>query len=96
MLKLNKEEFLKTELGISLSGCIKSWDEALDNQAAYPYGSEAHRSAYLNAKLCQARWEVFQMVIKQLYGVEYHFTRTDEYFGVVTEDETDWLIKVER
>jgi len=36
------------------------------------------------------------MVIKQFYGIEYDFTRTDEYFGIVTEDETDWLFKIER
>lgn len=36
------------------------------------------------------------MAVKQFYGVEYHFTRTDEYYGIVTADEKDWLYKVER
>ena len=34
--------------------------------------------------------------MRQFYNIEYHFSRTDEYFGVCTEDETDWLFKVER
>lgn len=36
------------------------------------------------------------MAIRQFYGVEYCFTRTDTYYGLVTEDETDWLFRVER
>ena len=48
------------------------------------------------ADWCQAQWEVYKMAIKQFYGVEYCFTRTDKYYGLVTEDETDWLFKVER
>ena len=36
------------------------------------------------------------MAIKHFYGVEYHFTRTDEYYGLCTEDESDWLMRVER
>ena len=36
------------------------------------------------------------MAIQQFYGVEYCFTRTDKYYGLVTENETDWLFKVER
>lgn len=84
MLKLNKEKFLKTELGAELDSCIKSWDAALES-------NDREVSTW-----CQAQWEVYKMTIKQFYGVEYCFTRTDEYFGLVTEDETDWLIKVER
>ena len=84
MKKLDKVKFLKTRLGASLVECITAWDEWLktgDRQAAL---------------WCQAQWEVYQIAVKQFYGIEYHFTRTDEYFGVCTEDETDWLLKVER
>lgn len=84
MLRLNKEKFLKTEVGSRLEECITAWDNCLcvgDRKAA---------------SLCQARWEVYQMVLEQFYGIEYHFTRADEYFGVCTENETDWLFKVER
>lgn len=84
MMKMNKEKFLKTELGSSMTECIRAWDFWLDTN---------NRKA---CNICQAQWEVYQMAIKQFYGIKYHFTRTDEYFGACTEDETDWLFKVER
>lgn len=31
---------------------------------------------------CQAQWEVFQKAMEHFYGVEYHFTRNDDYFGI--------------
>ena len=85
-MKLNKEKFLKSELGGNLDECVKSWDFAIRG---------GKRTKPL-ADWCQAQWEVYQMVLKQFYGIEYHFTRTDKYFGVCTEDEADWLFKVER
>lgn len=84
MRKMNKENFLKSELGSHMKACVTAWDN---------WVSMGEKKA---ATWCQAQWEVYQMAIKQFYGVEYHFTRTDEYFGVVTEDESDWLFKVER
>lgn len=103
-MQLNKEEFLKTELGGSLDECIKSWDAAIIGRKENRPGTVSGDSVseldyeYFNhtCDLCQAQWEVFQLAIKQFYGIEYHFSRTDEYFGLVTEDETDWLMKVER
>lgn len=101
-MKLNKEKFLKTELGESLNNCIWSWDAALmgreDERQAVALGDSVREYKNFDhiCDLCQAQWEIFQLAIKQFYGVEYHFSRTDEYFGLVTEDETDWLLKVER
>lgn len=96
MLKLNKEKFLETELGSELDYCIRAWDAALEKQIIFPHETIPYENASRTVYRCQARWEVYQMAIKQFYGIEYHFTRTDEYFGLVTEDETDWLLKVER
>ena len=84
-MKLNKEKFLKTELGGNLQECIESWDFALK-------GGNKTKSL---VDWCQAQWEVYQIMFRQLYNIDYHFSRTDEYFGVCTEDE-DWLFKVER
>lgn len=83
-MQFNKEKFLKSEVGSNMVECVTAWDKwiFLDDDEA--------------ATWCQAQWEVYQMVIKQFYGIEYHFTRNSEYFGVVTEDEADWLFKVER
>lgn len=95
---------LKTELGAELEETIRCWDHALaerkkarlgvhtddlNSGLGYEYWNETCRS-------CQDKWEVFKLAIKQFYGIEYNFTRTDEYFGLVTENETDWLIKEER
>lgn len=80
----NKEKFLKTEFGTELENCIKCWDKWIieEDQKA--------------ALWCQAQWEVYKMAVKQFYEIEYHFTRTDKYFGVVTDNENDWLIKIYR
>lgn len=85
-MKLNKEKFLKSELGGNLDECVKSWDFAIRG---------GNRTKPL-ADWCQAQWEVYQIMFRQMYGIEYHFSRTEEYFGICTEDCKDWLIKVER
>lgn len=95
-MKLNKEKFMKTELGENLNECIRDWDRAIELTKKYEYGCENYRNADRASLVCQAQWEVYKMTIKQFYGVEYNFTRTDEYFGLVTDDEKDWLLKVER
>lgn len=96
MMKLKKEKFLKTEFGAELDSCIKAWDKALDICRRFSWETEEYKRERKVADWCQAQWEVYKIAIKQFYGVEYCFTRTDEYFGLVTEDETDWLIKVVR
>ena len=95
-MKLNKERFLRTELGGSLKDCITSWDIALGACRKHAYYTDEYKKERKVADWCQAQWEVYKMVIKQFYGVEYCFTRTDKYYGLVTEDEADWLFKVER
>lgn len=85
IMKLNKEKFLKTEFGAELENCIKCWDEWLETK---------DRKA---ADWCQAQWEVYKLALRQFYDVNYEFTRTDDYYGVVNEDDySDWLFKVER
>ena len=73
-MKFNKEEFLKTEFGIEMKKCIDLLDLCLRIED------------YNRATLCQAQWEVYQMAIKQFYDIEYCFSRTDEYYGLVTEN----------
>ena len=83
-MKMNKERFLKTELGIGLRECVTAWNKWID---------EGDRSA---ASWCGAQWEVYKTAIKQFYGIEYYFSRTEEYYGICTEDEQNWLYKEER
>lgn len=84
-MKLNKEKFLKTEFGAELKNCIMCWDTFIENKT--------HKSA----TWCQAQWEVYKLALRQFYNVNYAFSRTDDYYGVVNEDDyNDWLFKVER
>lgn len=77
-MKFNKEEFLKTELGSAMKECIDNWETYLSS--GYRDGVEQ----------CCVQWQVYKMAIKQFYGIEYYFSRTDEYYGLVTEN-GDWL-----
>ena len=47
-------------------------------------------------KECITAWDHWLAKLRQFYGILYYFNRSNEYFGVSTEDETDWLFKVER
>lgn len=91
-MKLNKEKFLKAEFGSELECTITAWDQALEKNRRTGEDKEILKTL----AWCQAQWEVYRMAIKHFYGVEYHFTRTDEYYGLCTEDESDWLMKVDR
>lgn len=97
-MKLNKEKFLKTELGSSMIECVTAWDKWLTELRKFNICNinSEYRETRKAADWCQAQWEVYQMAVKQFYNIEYHFIRTDEYFGICTEDETDWLFRVER
>ncbi len=95
-MKMNKEKFLKTEVGAELKNCIISWDRAIEERRTHSYSTEEYKRAEKTMYWCQAQWEVYKMVIRQFFGIEYNFTRTDECFGLVTEDETDWLFRVDR
>ena len=85
-MKLNVKKFMETEMGGELEETIRAWDKALDER----------RKATPGIRNCQDRWEVFKLAIKQFYGIEFFFTRTDEYFGVCSEDENIWLMKEKR
>lgn len=101
---LDKKEFLKTELGVELEETVRCWDHAMDKRTKSKAGCCRGESGSglgfeywdRTCQSCLDKWEVFKLAIKQFYGVEYNFTRTDEYFGLVAEDGTDWLLKEER
>lgn len=98
-MKLNKEEFLQTEFGETLRETVDSLDKSLDEKSETAQDPTQYSEfAYWNrvCKICTERWSIFQLAMKHFYGIDYHFTRTDEYYGVCTEDDKDWLFKVER
>lgn len=96
---LNKEKFLKTELGQNLEELVTAWDKALDTISCHsgcPAFTEEYRLASETAKWCQAQWEVYQIMFRQLFKADYRFSRTDELCCIVNNDHTDFLFKVER
>lgn len=97
-MKLVKERFLKTEFGGEMEDVVKAIDFYLKEQAATSEWREPekYQSLQKDIDILFAKWEVFKLAVKQFYGIEYHFTRTDEYFGCCTEDESDYLFKFER
>jgi len=100
-MKLNKEKFLKTELGTNLIECITAWDKAIiiisKCSPALPQSRDKYRRSLVTASWCQAQWEVYQLMFKQLYGIDCHFFRNDDYFGIAVDVwNTDFLFKMER
>lgn len=84
-MRFNPTIFLQSEFGGSMIECVQAWDKWL------------HIGDHKAALWCQAQWEVYQMAMRQFYGIDVHFTRTDDYYGIVIgEDEEQWIYKHNR
>lgn len=98
-MKLNKEKFLKTELGTNLKECITAWDKALNTVSCHSGCStftDEYRRARQTESWCQAQWEVYRLLLKQFYNAEYYFSRDKSFCGIISKDCTDVLFMVER
>lgn len=93
--RIKLDKFLLTEFGSSMVACVEAWDDTL-SRISYNDLSDKMIRLREDCSCLQARWEVYKMALKYIFGVDYHFTRTDEYFGICTADESEWLIKKER
>lgn len=86
---MEKTKLFKSEFYKGMERTIHDWDDAL--------GKDREDAAVMRKlSWCLAQWEVYRKAIKFIYGTEYHFSRTDEYFGLCDEDGKDWLLYVER
>lgn len=103
--KLNKDAFLKSELGWKLEETALAWNMALEERERLQKSGELLDDFDLKSKLraygnivrsCQDRWLVFKLMFKQFYGIEYQFKQIEEYYGICTKDETDWLFRKKR
>lgn len=96
-MKMNKEKFLQSEFGGNMIECVTAWDYYLTERGKFV---SEHYVGFNRIReglnWCQAQWEVYQSALKHFYDIKYHFSRTDNYFGICTEDESDWLFKKER
>ncbi|MBS4967396.1 MAG: hypothetical protein KHZ73_00835 [Lachnospiraceae bacterium] len=69
---MNKEKFLKTELGSSMIECVKAWDHWLTESKRYAYDlmtNREYKSAKEAATRCQAQWKVYQMAVRQFMAL---------------------------
>lgn len=77
MTKLNKEKFMKTEMGIELEDTIRCWDKALDERKKTAPGIENPDQGLgfqyweNTCRSCQDRWEVFKLAIKQFMELNF-------------------------
>ncbi len=93
-MKLNKEKFLKTEFGSELLTTIKALDFYLCEKRKLSINEETI-TLDNNIRVLFAEWRIYQLALKQFYCIDYHFSRTDSYYGICTDNE-DWLFKEER
>ncbi len=94
-LTLNKNEFMKSPLGIKIGVTAAAVVEALEMSEKYRNTDlelySAHKSV---ARLKLEKLSAYEDALVEFYGIKYAFTRTDEYYGLVNEDdETDFLCK---
>lgn len=91
---MNKEKFLKTEFGAELEDIIRALNYYLNeiSRVSQLENPKDYQALDKDIQTLFSKWHVFQLAIKQFYGIEYNFTRTDEYYGVCTNEE-DFLFK---
>ena len=97
-MKLVKARFEKTEFGGQMVETVKAIDFYLEEKSHTSQWQEPEKYKRLSKDIDQlfAQFEIFKLAVKQFYGVEYHFTRTDDYFGCCTNDGEDFLFRFER
>ncbi len=97
-MKLVKEKFVKTEFGGQMVETVKAIDFYLEEKSHTSQWQEPEKYKRLRKDIDRlfAQFEIFKLAVKQFYGVEYHFTRTDDYFGCCTNDGEDFLFRFER
>lgn len=97
-MKLVKARFEKTEFGGQMVETVKAIDFYLEERSHTSQWREPEKYEGLTKDIDRlfAQFEIFKLAVKQFYGVEYHFTRTDDYFGCCTNNGEDFLFRFER
>lgn len=81
-MKLNKLELLNSTYGKSIIECLYNYNEAV-------LDCDKHLKDIYFRQL-----DVHILTLETLYDIKYKYIRTDEYYGLFTEDKSDYLIKV--
>lgn len=94
-MSINEKRFVESELGQEIGEVIDAWDNALEEEwlGTDRYDSKANIRRKEASLWCQAQWMAYQKALKHITGNEYFFTRTDDYYGICTEDESEFLYK---
>ena len=97
-MKLVKARFERTEFGGQMVETVKALDFYLEekNHTSQWQEPEKYKRLMKDIDRLFAQFEIFKLAVKQFYGVEYHFTRTDDYFGCCTDNGEDFLFRFER
>lgn len=97
-MKLVKARFERTEFGGQMVETVKAIDFYLKERSHTSQWGEPEKYEGLTKDIDRlfAQFEIFKLAVKQFYGVEYHFTRTDDYFGCCTDNGEDFLFRFER
>lgn len=95
-MTFNKEKFLLSELGIALVNDICTLNAYMVEirGVSKDKNSADYNELMSDIDRMSAKWQIYKLAIKQFYGIEYYFTRTDEYYGVCKDDDVDdFLVK---
>lgn len=91
--EMNKEEFLQSEFGQALQECAVAYDRRLE-QMGDPVRSRKVREQ--RKDFSKAQMKVYIQALKHIYGIDFKFITTCQYYGVATADGKDWLFFVQR
>lgn len=69
-MKLNKEEFLKTELGKAVIECVRKRKEC------------RYKEDDAAAAIYEIQWLAYRLAIRQFYGVDCRFVEVDRDYGI--------------
>lgn len=78
--EMTKNEFLDSCMGFELVDCIRALEKAI----------RENKEREMEIQL--AKLDVFKIFLYEIFGVEYHLTRTEKKYGLITEDENDILL----
>lgn len=90
-IQIQKDDFLETELGANMIECVRAWDKCITEMYRNECDTDEYREAEKDAIWRKAQMEVYRMVLRQIYGIEYYFSRSDTFFGILSADGLNWL-----
>lgn len=97
-MKLNKDEFLKTEFGEQFKYTVGSLHDLYEKRAecANLEDWEEVQSCCYRINELRTGLGVFMLALKQFYGIKYRVRETAYHYGLCTTNGSDWLFKVNR